>query len=436
MKRYLSASLMTVLTLMLLGIQGYAQDAGFTVQEFQERREKLLAYIPDGIAILDGPVCYYFTGIDSGDVKLILIPAAIAGKTPAPSAWKTTIYLPSKPPGAGVWDDVKPSFGGDTMSLCGIENNAPISSFYGDAARLANISDTIYVPYRATAGPSGDLPRDLTFVDSIRKILPSAKIKNLTPVIDQLRWKKSAKEIEIMRKACAITVNAFDEAARKAKPGMFEYEVEATVNYVFRTNGGRAEFLIIGSGPNSCILHHMTNDRQMLKDELVVIDIGVEYRSMGTDLTRTIPVAGSFTPEQRKIYGIVLEAQKKAISIVKPGVTLTEVHRAAFEVIEKAGYAKYFIHGTSHTLNGGSPSNPLTDGLFVPQKHDNRYFANDTALVSGSMFTIEPGIYIPEKNLGVRIEDSILVTDNGFEVLTGSAPKEIGDIESLVGRKK
>jgi Xaa-Pro aminopeptidase len=145
-----------------------------------------------------------------------------------------------------------------------------------------------------------------------------------------------------------------------------------------------------------------------------------------------LPTSGKFTPEQREIYSIVLEAQKKAISIVNPGVTIAEVHKAALDVIADAGYAEYFIHGTSHTLNGGSTSNPKTNGLHDIARMEERYKVNDQPLVPGSMFTIEPGIYIPEKSLGVRIEDDILVTSDGYEVLTAAAPKEIEDIEALM----
>jgi Xaa-Pro aminopeptidase len=424
-----------VTLVLAFSLGGFAQEVTFTAQDFQERRDKLCTLIPDGIAILDGAANSYFTGIDSGEVKLILIPAGPAEKTPNPTAWRTTLYLPAKSPQAGVWDDPEPSFGDDTLRTAGIANNAPISTFFADAAKLGNITETIYIPYRGGVSPSGEIPPDLQFVDMIRKILPGVRIKNLMPLIDRLRWQKSPKEIEVMRKACEITDEALRQAARKTKPGLYEYELEALVNSVFRTNGGRPAFLILGSGPNSCVLHHMTNDRLMLGDELVVIDIGIQYRSMSTDLTRTIPTSGRFSPEQRKIYEIVLEAQKKAISIVKPGVTLGDVHKAALDVIEKAGYGKYFIHGTSHPLNGGNQMNPLTDGLFVPQKNDDRYFASDNPVVVGSMFTIEPGIYIPDKNLGVRIEDSILVTESGCEVLTKSAPKEISEIEELMRKK-
>jgi Xaa-Pro aminopeptidase len=284
------------------------------------------------------------------------------------------------------------------------------------------------------------LPSNLEFVNSIKKILPHVKIKNLSPFLDDMRWKKSPREIEVMKKAVDITVEAFKEAARFTKPGLYEYEIEALINYIFRIKGSqRAAFLIIASGPNSCILHHMNNDRQMEKGDLLKIDVGTVYETMSTDLTRTIPVSGKFSPEQRKIYEIVLKANKKAISIVKPGVTLAEVHRVAYEVIDAAGYAEYFIHGTSHTLNGGPHTRPESRGIALSgtfgQYEMNRYYAFDNPLVPGSMFTIEPGIYIPEKNIGIRIEDDILVTETGYEVLTESAPKEIDAIEKLMQEK-
>jgi Xaa-Pro aminopeptidase len=236
-----------------------------------------------------------------------------------------------------------------------------------------------------------------------------------------------------MRRACDITVDAFKEAAKYTRPGIYEYEIEAIVDFIFRKRGSeRAAFIIVGSGPNSCILHHSTNDRLMKENELLVLDIGTVYCSTATDLTRTLPTSGRFTDEQRKIYSIVLDAQKKAISIVKPGVTLAQVHETASKVIADAGYKEYFIHGTSHTLNGGSAVNPLTNGLHDGEGRDGRYKRSDVPLVPGSLFTIEPGIYIPEKNLGVRIEDDILVTPDGFEVLTASAPKEVDEIEALM----
>jgi Xaa-Pro aminopeptidase len=430
----------SVAVIAILTFGGFISNSGgpcFTGSDFSANRERLLAEVNDGIIVLDAATfpseLFYLTGVQSREAKLILIPEQIAMQTPQPSAWQTTLYLPTKSPRSGVWDDPQLSYGDDTATPTGISANAPISSFWGDVAKLGNVTETIYVPFRSSGDGGDPLPADLQLVDRLKRMNPGLKIKNLAPVLERLRWSKSAKEIEIMRHACRITVDAFKEAARCTRPGLYEYVIEAVINYVFRSEGSqRPAFMIIGSGPNSCVLHHSSNDRQMKENELLVVDIGTVYCSVSTDLTRTIPVSGTFTTEQRDIYNIVLQAQKKAISIVKPGVTLTQVHEVAYQVIADAGYGKYFIHGTSHSLNGGNPVNPKTDGLYYPQQYERRYNANDVPLVAGSMFTIEPGIYIPEKNLGIRIEDDILVTKDGCEVLTAAAPKEIGEIERLM----
>jgi len=434
----------------LVPIFGF-EEKMFEKSDFRERRDKLCSLIEDGVAIISNTVPYagrirvnpdffYLTGVDVPEAKLILIPSKLAEKTPSPQAWKSTLYLPPHDPRRGVWDDPQLFPGEEAQRETGIENTASLEVFYAHVANLGNITETVYLPFQSNLDSPLELPPDLQFVEKVRKILPQVRIKNLTPILDELRWKKSKKEIEIMREGCKITVEAFKEAARLTKPGHYEYEIEAAVNYIFRKNGAQgAAFTIIGSGPNSCILHHMKNDRLMEKGDLLVIDIGVWYKSYSTDLTRTIPVSGSFTAEQRKIYEIVLRAQKKAISIVKPGVTLAEIHKVSMDVIDEAGYGKYFIHGVGHSLNGGSLYKPgslglVFSGMYGKYKMD-RYFAADNPLLPGSVFTVEPGIYIPEKNLGIRIEDDILVSEDGYEILTDEAPKEIDEIERLMREK-
>jgi Xaa-Pro aminopeptidase len=439
----------TVTTLFCLTIA--AQEKAFEASDYEARRVNLSALVSDGVVIISNysgsfgrartnQEFYYLTGVDVPGARLILVPEKVAQKTPKPESWKTTLYLPSEDPRGGVWDDPQLFPGEQASRETGIENTADLKNFYSDVSKLSNITETIYISYGSRIQSLRQLPSGLELVDEIKKILPSVNIKNLSPLINELRWKKSQKEIQVMRKACKITVDAFKEAARFTKPGIFEYEIEALVTYIFRKNGSQGPaFTIIASGPNSCILHHEKNDRLMKNGELLKIDIGTIYESYSTDLTRTIPVSGKFSPEQRKIYEIVLRAQKKAISIVKPGVTLAEVHKAAMEVIDEAGYGQYFIHGTSHTLNGGASSKPETQGLSLTGMYGkykmNRYFAADNPLVPGSIFTIEPGIYIPDKNLGIRIEDDILVTEDGFENLTETAPREIDEIEKLMKGK-
>ena len=407
----------------------------FTGEDYAVRQAKLLAEVSDGVIIVDATATprdfTYLTGVEDREGSLVLIPEAIAKRSPRPEAWQTTIYLPDKNPNRGTWDDPRLSFGDDTAAAAGIASNAPLNRFSSDVVRLANITDTIYVPFRPAR--RGGVGPDLELAEKVRKLNPAARIKNLSPVLDRHQWQKAAKDIEIMRHAVNITVDAFMESARLTRPGLYEYEIEALVDFIFRRRGSqRAAFIIVGSGPNSCMLHHMDNDRQMKENELLVLDIGTVYCQIATDLTRTIPVSGKFTEEQRRIYDIVLEANKKAISIVKPGVTLAEIHKTAFDIIDEYGYGEYFIHGTSHTLNGGSSSDPMTDGLLMEGVGQDRYRSSDAPLVPGSMFTIEPGIYIPEKDLGIRIEDDILVTEDGYEVLTKAAPKEAEEIESLM----
>jgi len=431
-------SLLFCLALFILpGDSLRGQSPCFSSAEFTERRQALIAEAGDGVILIDGAIFpaefAYLTGVQSRSSKLLLIPESISSKTPKPQVWLTTLYLPPKSPRAGTWDDPVLSAGDDTFTPTGIRNNAPAADFWNDVAKIGLITDTVYIPFRPGPQDLERLPDDLKFVEQVRRVLPQARVKNLLPALSRLRWAKTPAETEIMRQACAVVTDAFREAARIARPGLYEYEVEAAVSYVFRRLGSEEPaFLIIGSGPNSCILHHMTNNRRMREDELLLIDIGNVYCGMSDDLTRTIPVSGKFTAEQRKIYEIVLEAQKAAIAMVRPGVTLAQVHETARQVITDAGFGKYFIHGTSHTLNGGNSANPLHLGTWRPDQPPDRYAADDVPVEPGTMFTIEPGIYIPEKNLGIRIEDSVLVTAAGCEILTVAAPKEIAEIENLM----
>jgi len=417
------------------GLSG--QSPCFSAAEFTERRQALVNQAGDGVILIDGALFpaefFYLTGVQSRGARLMIVPEAVAAKTPKPQVWLTTLYLPPKSPRAGIWEDPVLSAGDDTFTPTGIRNNAPAADFWNDVTKIGLITDTVYIPFWHGAQDPERLPDDLKFVEQVRRVLPQARIRNLLPVLGRIRWSKTPAEIEVMRRACAIVTDAFREAARIARPELYEYEVEAAISHVFRRLGSdEPAFLIIGSGPNSCILHHMKNDRRMGEDELLLIDIGNIYCGMSDDLTRTIPTSGKFTAEQRKIYEIVLAAQKAAIAMVRPGVTLAQVHETARRVIVDAGYGKYFIHGTSHTLNGGDVANPLHLGTGRPEQPPDRYAAYDVPVKPGTMFTIEPGIYIPEKSLGIRIEDSVLVTADGCEILTAAAPKEITEIESLM----
>jgi Xaa-Pro aminopeptidase len=219
-------------------------------------------------------------------------------------------------------------------------------------------------------------------------------------------------------RAIDITCSALLEAMASIGPGQFEYEIQATIDYVFMRYGAQRPGFssIVGSGPNSCVLHHSANRRRAVKGDLVVLDVGAELFGYTADVTRTVPVSGRFSPRQREIYEIVLAAQKAGIAAVRPGVKLRDVHAAARKVIRDAGYARYFLHSTSHWL-----------GLDV---HD--VGATSRTLEEGMVLTVEPGIYLSEEELGIRIEDDVLVTRNGRQVLSDGVPRSVKEIEALM----
>jgi Xaa-Pro aminopeptidase len=278
---------------------------------------------------------------------------------------------------------------------------------------------------------------------------PSAIIDPST-IVHEMRLRKDEEDLKSLRKAAQISAEGHLAAMKHCKPGMFEYELEAIVEYVFRKNGatGVGYQSIVGAGFNTTILHYNTNNDQVKDGDLVLIDAGAECNLFSGDITRTFPANGKFTRSQQAIYEIVLNANKEVIKMVKPGESFMKLHERATEVvsdglvqlgllsgdlnevIEKETYKKFFMHRTGHWL-----------GMDV---HDvGRYKVQDEwrRLEPGMVFTVEPGIYIQAGtegvseeyfNIGVRIEDDVLVTENGYEVLTATAPKEVKDIEATM----
>jgi Xaa-Pro aminopeptidase len=266
-------------------------------------------------------------------------------------------------------------------------------------------------------------------------------------IVHEMRLRKSEADVQSLRRAAQISAEGHIAAMKHCKPGIYEYELEAIIEYVFRKNGatGVGYPSIVGSGFNTTILHYNTNNHQIKDGDLVLIDAGAEYNLFSGDITRTFPANGKFTKAQQSIYEAVLAANKEVIKMVKPGESFMKLHEKAVEVvsdqllklgllsgsreevIEKEAYRKFFMHRTGHWL-----------GMDV---HDvGRYKVKDEwrKLEPGMTFTVEPGIYIPAGtegvseeyfNIGVRIEDDVLVTENGYEVLTSMTPKEANDVE-------
>jgi Xaa-Pro aminopeptidase len=280
--------------------------------------------------------------------------------------------------------------------------------------------------------------RDLRMMDRLKSKYPAHTFLRLGPFMDELRSVKHSIEVEIMQQACHITEKAFRRVLGFVKPGVFEYEIEAEIIHEFIRNraAGHAYNPIIASGANSCVLHYNANNRACADGDMILMDFGCEYANYASDLSRTIPVNGRFSPRQRDVYNACLRVMKFATSLLMPGTIYLEYEKEVGRFMEgeliglglldkhdvakqdpaSPLYKKYFMHGTSHFL-----------GLDV---HDvgNR----DLPMKAGHVFTCEPGIYIPAENLGIRIENDILLTEKGQIDLMASIPREVEEIEELM----
>jgi Xaa-Pro aminopeptidase len=261
---------------------------------------------------------------------------------------------------------------------------------------------------------------------TLKQKFPGLKLKDVAGLINPMRVIKSPEEIALIRESVRMTGDGIRNAAKTCKPGLYEYEIQAAVEFEMTRQGAetRAFNSIIGSGTNSLVLHYNTNNCMLKNGDVVVMDVGSQYNGYAADITRTIPVSGKFTREQKEIYNLVLDVQKAVIEMIAPGITVSDLDRKAAQLITQAGYKSYIQHGVSHQL-----------GLSV---HD--VSVGDT-LAEGMVITVEPGIYIPVEDtklpaayhgFGIRIEDDVLVTKTGHEVLSKEIPKEAAEIEKLM----
>ncbi len=276
----------------------------------------------------------------------------------------------------------------------------------------------------------------------IKAAFPNHQFLRSAPLLNALRAIKQPAEWEAMQTAATITAAGYDRILRFLRPGVWEFELEAEFLHEFirRRSDGFAYTPIIGSGSNACVLHYIENNSPCEEGEVVLFDVGAVYANYACDVTRCFPVNGQFTPRQRQVYEAVLRVQKGAIALLRPGTFIQEYHAKVGDLMtaelmnlglitaeevaqqnpEWPAYKKYFMHGTSHYL-----------GLDV---HD--YGLWDVPMQCGMVFTVEPGIYIPEEGLGIRIEDNIVITEGGHTNLTRAIPKEIEEIEALMAEAR
>jgi Xaa-Pro aminopeptidase len=414
---------------------------GQTPEEFQKRRQAVRAAMEPNSALIlrsaDAPVSeldqsfrqdsnlFYLTGIDQPNTTLILF-AGGNESSPRPGNPREVLFYPATepPPAGGQWTAAQ-----RPLERAGFEVVRRPSDLQSSLERiLLGGNPVIYMDCARSRSLSAALTPDEQLLRAARDRGANFTLKPPAPLIAPLRRIKSAAEIETLKRAAAITAEAVKEVMRDARPGLYEYQLQSILEHVFSFNGAsRPGFSsIVGSGENSCILHWNENSRRTKAGDLAVIDVGAEYRMYTADITRTIPIDGKFTKRQREIYDIVLRANEGAIEMIAPGVDMTDISNRANEILadgllkaglvkDKSELRKYYFHGLSHSI-----------GLVV---HDVGALGK---LEPGMVITIEPGLYIREEALGIRVEDDVVVTEKGHEVITSGVPKKPEDIEAIM----
>lgn len=390
------------------------------------------------------PDLYYLTGTHEAGSALVLIPGGVEVEG---RVVREILFVPPRSPSTEMW--LGRRFGpGRAMSELGVELSLPNTRFREIVAPLLADPDrsALLLPFPAAVAPSTPLSAQIGVVaEAVAERGGAFDDTSLRGVLNGMREVKTEEELALLRRAVDITTTAHVEAIRALQPGWAEYEIQAVIEYTFRRMGSeRAGFpSIVGSGENSVLLHYDTNRRVTRPGDLVVMDVGASYRGYTADVTRTVPVSGVFTTEQRAIYDLVLEAQQAGIAAARAGASFGAPGEAASQVLarglaklgllrradDRLGLQRFFPHGTSHYL-----------GL---QVHD---VGSYRALKPGMVITVEPGIYIPPApdvdprwwNIGVRIEDVVLVTEDGPVVLSHAAPTRPDEIEALMqpGRRE
>jgi len=410
--------------------------------EYQGRRAKLRAEA-DGPVVLFGYTSrndagevavffqdedfYYLTGYNEPDAALVLIPDSAAAKTSG--APMEILYLPPRDPREAIWGGAHlgPNDPG-VAEKTGFQAVRPFAELRGDLAALAKTNPKFYA--LLPKGPENGYPQLHTWHDWLKDALPpQSEIEDAQSILTEMRMVKSPGEVELLQKAVDASVDAQLAAMKLMKPGLMEYQVGAKMEEIHKWEGCSREAYapIVGAGFFSTVLHYDALNNQIKDGDVVVMDVAGEYGGYDADITRTVPANGKFTARQREIYDIVLGAQNAAIAAVKPGVFMYggpgSLHTIAADYINTHGkdkdgkpLGKYFVHGLGHGL-----------GLNV---HDPTDFRQP--LKAGMTITIEPGIYIRDENLGVRIEDDVLVTGDGHRVMTEKLPRNADEVEKVM----
>jgi len=358
----------------------------------------------------------YLTGLEIPNAVLVL------GKSKDKHLYK--IFIERGIPEREVWEGKKMSLA-EAKQESGIEKVLYLDEFERNVDLRLNFTKKCYLNNIQTSLNS-PLNKEQSFVRQIRDRFPKILFDDLSEIILPLRTVKEKWEIKQLQKAIDITGKGIKQIYKKARAGMMEFELEAILNYEITKAGLRHLGFksIIASGKNAATLHYESNNSKIGKNDLVLLDVGASCNNYSADISRTFPVSGKFTVRQKAVYEEVLNIQKEIIKMIKPGIGFPELNKKTVELItvslkrlnlikEDKEYKKYYMHSIGHHLGMDT--------------HD--IGKRDSVLEIGNVITVEPGIYIPEEGIGVRIEDDILVTKNGYKNLSESIPKEIEEIE-------
>ena len=439
------------------------RPAAIQPEEYRQRRERLMAKLPSHAALLVPGASlvtrshdseypfrqqsdfYYLTGLQEPEALLLLLPGRAEGQS--------VVFCQDRDPTLEAWT-------GRRLGAQGVVSQHGLDQAFENAERdallptLLDGRELLYVPL--------DNPDALSIAEDalayaqagMRRGKPALKgWLDSRPLIHEMRLIKSPAEIALLRHAAVISAQAHVRAMRTCQAGLSEYQLQAELEHTFVWHGasGPAYSTIVGGGANACVLHYIENSDVLEEDTLVLIDAGAEFDLYAGDITRTFPVSGRFNDAQRALYQVVLDAQVRAVNAIAPGATLAEIHQGVvadltaglIELgllsgdvqarIDDESYRRFYLHSTSHWL-----------GLDV---HDVGTYRLDEAtprpLEPGMVLTVEPGLYIPSdddipdayRGIGIRIEDNVVVTDQGHDILTADVPKQVADIEQLMANK-
>lgn len=436
------------------------RPAAIEPAEYQKRREALIAQLPQNAAMIlpsaslvtrshDSEYAfrqqsdfYYLTGIQEPDALLLLLPGREAGQS--------VVFCQDRDPTMEAWT-------GRRLGASGVESQHGIDQAFENALRddlLADLLEGRTLLYAPLDNPEAVRIAEDALAHALagaRRGKPALKgWLDSRPLLHDMRLIKSPAEIALLRHAATISAQAHRRAMRTCQPGLSEYQLQAELEHEFMWQGasGPAYSTIVGGGANACVLHYIENSAVLKADTLVLIDAGAEFDLYAGDITRTFPVSGRFSDAQRALYQVVLDAQERAIQAIVPGATLVDIHQGVVRDltaglialglldgdvqarIDDESYRRFYLHSTSHWL-----------GLDV---HDvGTYHLDEKTprpLEPGMVLTVEPGLYIPcdddiaeaYRGIGIRIEDNVVVTPSGHDVLTSAVPKQVIEIEQLM----